>query len=83
MPLQTDFQWHISVDWNRNTGILSSFGIDMMTAIYSLQFPAFGFNKLAEFLTADSFQMAISITLSFPDIEISCTSTDKQPSTAS
>lgn len=37
----------------------------------SLQLPTLGFDEFAEFLATDSFQTAISITLSFSDIEIS------------
>ena len=54
------------MNWNGNTRILSSFGVDMMTAIDSFQFPALSFNELTEFLAAYYFQTAISMTLSFP-----------------
>ena len=83
MPQQADFQRRICVDGDRNARILSRFGINMVTALDSFQFPTLFFDKLAEFLSAYSFQTAISITLSFSDTEISSTSTDKHPSTAS
>jgi len=54
-----------------NTSILTGFCIDMMTAAYSLKFPALRFDELAEFLATYGLQTAISITLSFPDIEMS------------
>ncbi len=59
------------MNWYRNTSILTGFCIDMVTAVYSLQFPALFFDELAEFLATYDLQTAISITLSFPDIEIS------------
>ena len=83
MPLQSKFQWLVSMNWNRNAGVYSGFRIDMMTPIYSFQFPPFVFNKPTEPFATDRFQTAISIILSFSDKKTSWTSTDKQPSTAS
>ena len=59
------------MNWHRYTGILSWFCIDMMTAVDSLQPPAIFFDEFAEFLATYGLQTAISITLSFPDIEMS------------
>jgi hypothetical protein len=70
MPLQTGLQRRITVNGNRNPHIFFRFGINMMTAIDPLQFPAFSFDKLREPLSADRFQTAISIILSFSVIAI-------------
>jgi len=43
----------------------------MMATIDAFLFPAPGFEELAEFLAADCFQTAISMTLSFSDTEMS------------
>lgn len=59
------------MDGNSNARILSSFGINMMAAVDSLQLPALSLDEPTELLAAYSFQTAISITLSFSDIEIS------------
>jgi hypothetical protein len=71
MPLQSCFQWRIAVNWNGNARVLTSFSIDMMATIDAFLFPAPGFEELAEFLAADCFQTAISMTLSFSDTEMS------------
>ncbi len=57
--------------WDGNARVLTSFAVDMMTAIDTPQFPALRFEEFAETLTADRFQTAISITLSFSETGIS------------
>ena len=62
---------------------VSDLGINMVAYVDAFQLPAFGLQESAEPFSAHCLQTAISITLSFPEREIACTSTDRHPSTAS
>ena len=57
--------------------------VDVMAAVDSPQLPAPRFEKRGESFAGDRLHTAISITLSVSDRGICCTSTERQPSTAS
>jgi hypothetical protein len=59
------------------------FGVDVMTSCHSFQLPAVFFELPREIFSGDSFQTAMSRTLSVAEIGKSLTSTERQPSTAS
>lgn len=71
------------MDRHGDTGIDTGLHIDMVASVYALQLPAFAFKKAAQPFPADGLQIAISIILSFAVTVMACTSTDRQPSTAS
>ena len=81
--LQASLQRPVGMDRHGDTGIDTGLHIDMVASVYALQLPAFAFKKAAQPFPADGLQIAISIILSFAVTVMACTSTDRQPSTAS